>query len=198
MHVGFCVKLAHHFAHEPINAAFHVNRHPTAFANFPVQAHNLCFRESRNPVPIFRNAGGIHAIHLFPLPLRVVFYERRLLCAVEHFEQAVQRHGESGNRPHNEMHRFDPAFGVSQFGGVLPRIMHLIQHFNRGIVLQERVVNQIARIIQQFLSAFGQLFARQNPPFMQIWEIQLDFLGIGIGIGIGIIGVVGIGRRCYC
>ena len=160
VHVGFRVKFAHNFAREAVvQPVFHVSRHPPALADFAVQSHNLGLRQRRNAAPVFGNAGCIQAIHLFPLPLRVVFDERRLLRAVQHFEQAVQRHHESGHRPHDEVHRFDAALGVPQLGRVLPFIVHPVQHVNRVVVLNKRRVNVLARFIQQFLPAFGQLLA---------------------------------------
>ena len=158
VHVGFRVKFAHHFAREAvIQPVFHVGRHPPALADLAVQSHDLGLGQRRNAAPVFGNAGRIHAIHPFPLPLRVVFDERRLLRAVQHFEQAVQRHDESGHGPHDEVHRLDSALGVPQLGRVLPFVVHPMQQFHRFVVLNKFRVNVLARFIQQFLTAVGQL-----------------------------------------
>ena len=104
VHVGIRVKFAHHFTREPVNPVFHVGCHPPAFSDLAVKTHNFGFGQRGNPIPVFRNAGRIHAIHFLPLALRVVFDERRLLRAVQHFEQVVQRHRKPRNRPHDEVH----------------------------------------------------------------------------------------------
>ena len=151
---------------------FHVGRHPPAFADLAVQAHDFGFGQHGNSVPIFGNTGCIHAIHLLSLTLRVVFYERCVLRAVQHFKQAVQRHCESHNWSHDEMHRLNPAFSVLQLGRVLPAIIHLVHHIHCLIVLNKCCVNERACFIQQFLPSFGQLLAGHNALFMQIWIIQ--------------------------
>ena len=173
VHVGIRVKFAHHFARESAAMVFHVSCHPAAFADLAVQTRDLGFGQRGDAVPVFRNAGRIQAIHFFPLALRVVFDERRLLRAVQHFEQAVQRHREPRNRPHDEVHRFDSALGISQLIRLLASVMHLIQHVHGRVVLDECVINVRAGFIQQRLPVFGQLFARPNSPFVQIREIQL-------------------------
>ena len=139
VHVGFRVKFAHHFAQDAaaavVYAHFHVRRHPPAFAHLAVQPQDFGLGQARNAVPVFRNVRRVHAVHPFPLPLRVVLYDRHLLRAVQHLEQTVQRHAEPHHRPHNEMHRFDAAFDVPQLGGALPFAIHLIQQVNRRIML---------------------------------------------------------------
>ena len=178
VHVGFRVKFTHHFANEAVMMMFHIGRHSPTFADLAVQTHDFGFGQHGNSVPVFGNAGCIHAIHLLSLALRVVFNERRALRAVQHFKQAVQRHCEPHNRSHDEMQRLNPAFGVLQLGGVLPAIIHLIQNIHRLIMRDECCVNERARFIQQFLPSFGQLLARHNALFMQIWIIQFYYLGI--------------------
>ncbi|NBO53159.1 MAG: hypothetical protein EBU84_00880 [Actinobacteria bacterium] len=179
MHVGFRIKLAHHFAHEatavPVNAPLHVRCNPPAFAHLAVQPHDLGLGEARYAVPVFRNARRVHAVHLFPLPLRVVFYERRLLRAVQHLEDTLQRHDELHQRPHDEVHRFDSALGVLQLRRILPLGVHFIEQANRRGVLHERVINERARLVQQFLPALGQLLARHDALFVQVRVIQLGY-----------------------
>ena len=183
VHVGFRVKFAHHFAHEAvIHSVFHVGCHPPALSDLPVQAQNLGLGQRRNEAPVFVGVGSVQAIHLFPLPLRVVFNERRLTRAVQHLEQAVQWHGEPRHGSHDEVHRFYSALGVPQLIGVLPFGVHLIQQLDRIIVLNELGVNVRARFLQQFFSAFGQLFKRRNALFMQIRVIQFDLEGIRVGV----------------
>ena len=139
VHVGFRVKLAHHLAHAAaaVQPMFRVHRNPTTLADFAVHAQHLGLGQGGNAVPVFRNAGRVHAVRLLPLLLRVVFYQRRILRGVQHLEQALQRHHEPRHRPHRELHGLDAALGVSQLRRRLPLVVHLVQHVDRRGLLHE-------------------------------------------------------------